>query len=475
MTAPAIQRRSLPPSTAAVQRAGALAAAKLGFDTNPFVGIEYTPAFIAFAAYLVAIITFRFPIGTVSMSIALFTLMLEKQPLRLPGVATLSIALVAWALLGTMTTQYPNSVIDAVSEFAKVCAVIFVACNVIVTRARFRAVTVGIIILYVLFPLRGTIFAFFIYHGDVQGRAAWNYIYSNPNDLAGLCLLQLSVAIGVLAVERRAWVRHGTKFAIGLLVLVIVLTQSRGAIIALGAFGLIGGRKYFRSIRAVLSVLALAGLVYLIAPDSVWRRFSTIKTATSTEAMDPDLVDADTRSDQSSSQQRLAIWKVATEIVKENFFMGVGLGAYPDAHNVVSQRPGFDPLARGFRDTHSTYLNVLAETGIVGFVLFASMIITTLVSARRARLKMSARAPALSLQLFNMEVGLYGYLVAAIWGSYGALVPTYVHLVLMYVCSTLLLEYGESVQPTQGRRSLYPMATPQRVSAVVNRRMGASL
>ena len=465
MTAPAIQRRSLLTMGAAAQRAGAIAAGTYGFASNPFIGVELTPAFLGFAAYMLAIITYRFPIGTASMVVALLTLPLEKQPLRLPAVAALSIALVVWALLGMVATQYPAAVVDAVSDFAKVSAVIFVASNVIVTRARFRAFVVGCLILFVLFPLRGTIFSFFIYHGDVQGRAAWNFIYSNPNDLAGLCLLQLSLAIGVLAVEQRGWVRQGTKFAIGLLVLVIVLTQSRGAIIGLAAFGVIGGKKYFKSMKAIFSILALAVLVYLIAPDSVWRRFSTIKDATKTEVLDPELVDLATRQDQSSSQQRLAIWDVATTIVAENPLMGVGLGAYPSAHYVVAQRPQFDRLARGFRDTHSTYLNIMAETGIPGFAIFAAMVMLTLKTARSARKKMEARAPALSLQLFNMEVGLYGYLVAAIWGSYGALVPTYVHLVLMHVASRLLVEHEEALQPMLGRRPL-PLA-PAHVAASV--------
>ena len=444
-----------------------MTAAKLGFDSNPFHGIEFTPAFVCFAAYMLAIITYRFPIGTAAMSLAILTLPLEKQSLRLPAVAALSIALVAWAFLGMTTTSYPDLVVDAVTEFAKICAVVFVAVNVIVTRGRFRAFVVGSIILWGMFPIRGTMFAYFIYHGDVEGRAAWNYIYSNPNDLAGLALLQLSMALGILAVERRKWVVTGTKLAVALLVLIIILTQSRGAVIALAAFGLIGGRKYFRNVRAILSLIALAVLVYLIAPDSVWRRFSTIKNATKEEVMtyDPEVVDLATRQDQSSSEQRLAIWDVALQVISDNPITGVGLGAYPEAHYVTALRPGFKFLARGKRDTHSTYLNIMAETGIPGFLLFAAMIILTLNHSRRAR-KMAAKdAPALAMQLFNMEVGLYGFLVAGIWGSYAAMVPLYVHLVLMYVAAKLLIEHVEGMHPMRGRQKSFPVraAAPEMV------------
>jgi O-antigen ligase len=370
----------------------------------------------------------------------------------------MSIALVAWAYLGVLTTSFPDTVIAYNAEFAKICAVIFVAANVINTRARFRAFAVGTIIVWGYFPIRGTLFSYFIYHGDVQGRAAWNYIYSNPNDLAGLCLLQLSMALGMLAVEKRGWVQLGMKFAVSVLVLIIILTQSRGAVIAFVAFGALGVRRYFRNVRAILSLLVLAVLVYLIAPDSAWRRFSTIKTAGKNDAalLDPETVDLATRQDQGSSQQRLAIWTVAAAIIEKNPLTGVGLGAYPEAHYRMSARPEFDPNSRGFRDAHSTYLNVMAETGVLGFILFMGIIVLTLKEARAARKRFGGVAPAFALQLFNMEVGLYAFLVAAIWGSYAKLIPLYMHLVLIHVATRLLIEHAEGFQPQRGRGKFIP-------------------
>jgi O-antigen ligase len=197
----------------------------------------------------------------------------------------------------------------------------------------------------------------------------------------------------------------------------------------------------------------MAVLVYLVAPDSVWKRFSTLKTAASSELADydPETVDLATRQDQGSSEQRLAIWQVASAVIMENPLTGVGLGAYPAAHEVTARKPGFKAIAAGRRDTHSTYLNILAETGIPGFVLFASIIILTLKQARAVRRRVGKAAPALSLQLFNMEVGLYAFLVAGIWGTYGYLVPLYMHLVLIHVGSQLLLEQAAPPQPQRGR------------------------
>lgn len=443
---------------AAKKKAAALAQG--GYWTNPFVGVEWSPAFIGFLAYLFATITFKFPIGSPAMVVALLTLPLEKRSLRMPPVALCAIGLVAWSFVGVATTEYPEWVLDAVTEFAKICAVIIVGLNVITTRARLRLVVVYTTILWFFFPIRGTIVGY-LGGNVIQGRALWNFIYSNPNDLAGLALLQLAVALAVLPVEHRWWVKFGTRITIALLIIVIFLTQSRGAMIALLAFGLFLGRKFF-DLKKIGMLLGMAVIVFFTAPERTWTRFATITTATSDDMtlLDPNEVDLLTRSDQGSSKQRREIWKIAMTVFSDNPVTGVGLGAYPEAHSSTAIRDG-NLFARGRRDAHSTYLRMLAETGAIGFAFFVSIIGVTAYTARRARKKMAAVEPALTQQLFFLEVGLYGFLVAGIWGSYGSLVPTYVHVALICSAAKLLEEEGE-LRAERAQRMRRAMGKAQR-------------
>ena len=469
--APPIQRRPVAAGTAP-RGLAAVDAARGTFLSNPFSGVELSPAYIAFCVYIFSIVTYRVPLGTASMVAAMVTLPLEKQALKVPPLALMMFALIGWAFVGMTTTSYPEVVIQAVTEFAKIGAVVFVAVNVLSTRARFRAFVVGATIAYCCFPVRGTLLAYFVYHGTMAGRATWNYIYSNPNDLAGLTILALSVALGALAVERRKWVKTGLTAGVGLMVVVIVLTQSRGALIALVAFGIIGGRKYLTDIRRLLMIGMLGVVVMMVAPDAVWKRMSSISMATSQDEslFDPELYDLATRADQASSLQRLAIWEVARTIIAENAITGVGLGAYPEVHNVTQRRPGFSWTARGKRDTHSTYLNIAAEMGLVGFAIFVSMIVHVLLYSRRARMKMQSRFPALAVQQFNLEVGLYGYLIAAIWGSYSGFIATYIHLVVMYTGAKLLEKESVGVAQPVRRRGAAPVQAPNFTG---RRRVGA--
>jgi hypothetical protein len=58
-----------------------------------------------------------------------------------------------------------------------------------------------------------------------------------------------------------------------------------------------------------------------------------------------------------------------------------------------------------------------------------------------------------------MELGLFGFSVAAIWGSYGEMVPTYMHLMLMTVMTQVM---KESAGPPPMRGAMKALSSRQR-------------
>ena len=132
------------------------------------------------------------------------------------------------------------------------------------------------------------------------------------------------------------------------------------------------------------------------------------------------------------------IWKVARTIIAEHPVTGVGLGAYSMEHAVVSQRPQFRPTAHGRRDAHSTYLSVMAETGVPGFLLFVAVVAATVRYAERVRRRLRDAAPGHAQQLLYLQLGLLAFFVAATWGSYANLNMLYLHLVLIWASARAL-------------------------------------
>ncbi len=93
--------------------------------------------------------------------------------------------------------------------------------------------------------------------------------------------------------------------------------------------------------------------------------------------------------------ERMAHWQAALSMWQERFWLGVGFGcyeaAYP-AHRLINW-----PYALGH--AHNYYLNLLAETGIVGLVAYLVLLGSILVSLWRASRRTSGWTRGLALGL----------------------------------------------------------------------------
>jgi O-antigen ligase len=398
---------------------------------SPVRGIEWTFGYLAFLFYIYVITTYRINAGTLAMSLSLVGLVLRMERLSFPPVLAWMGMLLAWSVIGYAASDYPSIVQSAVIEDGKLWLVALVLVNVLQNRPRFRFFTIFFLGCFALYPVRGALVSFFVGGGALQGRALWNYIYANPNDLAAFCLPPLGIACGVMITEPRGWVRRAAFAGLGVLPFVILLTQSRGAFIGLAVFGALALVHRGIQLRRIVIIGLVGALLVVLLPSSVWDRIGGLKNATSTE----NLADVDP---EGSARQRFEIMKVAGSMGLENPLTGVGRGTYKLNHQQYALRDEFDPIARGLRDTHSTYLNVFAETGAPGLILFLGMVCGTLLGAERTRRRLMRVAPRASSQLFFLEIGVLAYFVAGLFGTYSHVTFTPLYLALVAAATELL-------------------------------------
>lgn len=157
----------------------------------------------------------------------------------------------------------------------------------------------------------------------------------------------------------------------------IVSTFSRASFLALATAVLLFVLLQRRRLLAMtgLAVAAGIGLLVVPVPTSYVDRLETIRTY---EEIDED-----------SAMSRLHFWRVAVDMAAANP-LGVGLNNYEanfNRYDFLDGRYGTD------RDVHSTHFQVLAEMGYPGFVVYAGLVIGSLVIAFRIRRR--ARAPGL--------------------------------------------------------------------------------
>ncbi len=184
-------------------------------------------------------------------------------------------------------------------------------------------------------------------------------LLGDPNDLALVMLFPVGFALaGAIRLGRSSPLGWLCFLALPLLVGAIILTQSRGG--ALGVLAVFGtvGLYYIRSKALVLTVAAVGAVALVAAMDIGGRRSGGLD-----EYRDASI--------DVSALERIYAWSSALNMTASNPLTGVGI------KNFAPQFQSYSPVwvAREM-DVHNTWLGVMAETGVPGFIIFMSLIVT---------------------------------------------------------------------------------------------------
>lgn len=377
----------------------------------------------------------------IGIYVALLGLVLRPADLRFPPPLRWATAFLLWAVVTALFAMSQEAAWPVLIERLKALVVFFVVINVIRTPRQLRFFIFLILFAFLIYPARGTLKNYMI--GETRfGRVAWNKIYSNANDLAGITLLMLGWTLAIATVKaQNARIRQAVTFLVPLLLLIVLLTQSRGVFIGLlVGFGpplLARWRKLPRMAAPVLILVCV--VVLFVVPHAAWQRLEGITKLTSTAGI--------AQSD-SSARQRFEILKTGLHIVATHPVLGVGIGCYPVANELYAPE-------LGERDAHNTYVGLAAEMGIPGMLLWLALVGSVLRHVRRRRAAVEADEQPIGI--LWIERAIIAYLVAGFFGTYSGLTIFYLALGTLWVGSSML---GEDPAPASGmaigRRRLKP-------------------
>jgi putative inorganic carbon (HCO3(-)) transporter len=154
----------------------------------------------------------------------------------------------------------------------------------------------------------------------------------------------------------------------GLMLAALYASQSRGAwigfAVAVVAVSLARGGGTAALLGLVVAALAMAGAMgaFQVLPPTIIQRFSDALTALSI----PDIATAEVTNANFAAIERLAHWKAAIDMWRDHPWLGVGFGNYAAVYPAYAIGRWLDPLGHA----HNYYLNVGAETGLIGFVAY---------------------------------------------------------------------------------------------------------
>lgn len=415
---------------------------------------------IALAWYGLAIFTFFFITARLpalftefGIYLALLALVVRPQGLGFPPPLRWAVLCLLWALITAFSAVAPEAAWPALLEWLKALVIFFVVVNVLRTPQQLRFYILLILVAFVIYPARGTLLGY-ISGNTLVGRAIWNKIYSNPNDLAAITLLMLGSALAIANVKTQsAPVRRSAAALVPVTLLIILLTQSRGVFIGL----LVGfGPPLLARLRkrpsGTAPVLAVLGVIAVLVPAASWHRLGGITNLNETIAgthkpltATPGEPSFYTKLAEDSARGRFEILKIGLRIFASNPVLGVGIGCYREANARYAPQ-------LGARDAHNTYVSLAAEMGFPGLLLWLGLVGSVLAQVRRRRARLEADDG--TLQVLWIHSAVIGFLVAGFFASYAPLTVFYVFLGILWTASNVLGREPNEPAAPRGRRAL---------------------
>jgi putative inorganic carbon (HCO3(-)) transporter len=273
--------------------------------------------------------------------------------------------------------------------------------------------------------------------------------FEQPNPYAGYLGLTLPLAVGLVLA---AMVPMGKRvrgwwlvWAVGcglLMLTALVMSWSRGAQIGfIGAFAVMVIAVIARSGRgAVLGVALAALLLYVllfgglsVVPASVVQRFSDfVPYVGVADVRGMEITDANF-----AVLERMAHWQSALEMWTDHPWLGVGIGNYALVYEQYALP--LWPFALGH--AHNYYLNIAAESGVVGVGAYLLLWISALLGAYQATRRASG-------WYWGIALGILGVLIHL--SVHNLFDNLYVHD--MYLQLAILLGIGAAYEQQWAKR-----------------------
>jgi putative inorganic carbon (hco3(-)) transporter len=229
------------------------------------------------------------------------------------------------------------------------------------------------------------------YSDDLRDEGGMGY--AGTNGLAAFEAQSAALLLALGSFEKKAWPRLGYRALALFSAVCLMYSLSRGGYVAFFAGWVVLGLLRERKLLALLIVFLFTWTV--LTPPAVQERVTMT-------------YDDQHQSLDNSSATRFSLWENAMQVFQSNPLVGSGFNTYAYMH--LNKRT--DGGSGFYEDTHNYYIKVLAETGIVGLLIFLALLGQTVIVG--FRLFRTAGDPFLA----SIGLGLVAWLVCSMVANF---------------------------------------------------------
>ncbi|MDZ4165685.1 MAG: O-antigen ligase family protein, partial [Smithellaceae bacterium] len=236
--------------------------------------------------------------------------------------------------------------------------------------------------------------------GYAGGRLQVSSTY-DANDLAfvTVCFIPLAYYLSKTGDKLNRIVCY---MLLGLMIVVVISTASRGGFISLASVFAVILLKERRNKLKILFLSAFIGFLAMsFAGPDYWQRMGTIFD--------------ENDYNYEAGAGRIELWKRGLGMIIDNPLIGAGIGQYNVAEGLLHQgQSGWK-----WSTAHNSYLQIGVELALPGLIVYLLMLAKSIVVARKLQITSGpfGSTPFLLATASGIEVGFYGYCVSSIFLS----------------------------------------------------------
>lgn len=290
-----------------------------------------------------------------------------------PGATGVLAGFLVWGALSINWSESPTGTLLDLSRYLQMMALLVIAYSAIQTRRHVHWIAGTFLVGIVITAVYGLAARPPIDPADLRIEST----VGDANGVAAFLVVGLALAIAVALGRRRApLTRLALISAVPLFLATFVYTGSRSGIVSLAvalvATVAFAGRWRMQAFATALATGLIAVAVFVtFAPVGIKERISETTAGQAT-----------------SAEGRVPLWEIAWRMFEDEPIRGVGLGSFQTTSVRYFLEPGV--LVRSDEQldepevAHNVFLQVLAEEGIVGEILFLGVLGFPLVCALKA-------------------------------------------------------------------------------------------
>lgn len=332
------------------------------------------------------------PFAYVTAIVLVFSLIISRDKKSLP-INTITITWLFFVGFMGITTVFAFFPDDALIQYIKVIKIqliVFLTMMLITDMQKLRLLIWVIVLSIGYYSVKGGVFTLLTGGGFHVWGPAGSFIEDN-NALAVAVLMLIPLMNYLRETNEKIWVRQSLLIAMIASLFTVLGSQSRGALIAIMAVGILYWvkSKHKAILSIIMPILAVALLAFM--PDSWYQRMETIKSY----------------EEDGSAMGRLNAWEYAYHAANDNLF-GVGFESW--SYKTFAM---YAPNPLDVHAAHSIYFSVLADHGWIGLVLFLLIYFLTWKKLSRLIIDTNSRTDLQEINLLSrmLQVSFVAYFV----------------------------------------------------------------